>query len=50
MTPEPQASKPPKVAIFDRPASADRPRRAWLPWAVAVAVASAWGVYFFWLR
>ena len=47
---ETDSRKPPKVAVFERPASADRPRRNWLPWALAVAVSAAWGLYIFWLR
>jgi hypothetical protein len=41
-----------RVAIYERPASADRPPRRWIVLAVtiAVAVASAWGFYFFWVR
>lgn len=42
--------KPPRVAIFDRPASADRPRRAWLPWVAAIVLAAAWGAYVLWMR
>lgn len=41
--------KPPRVAIYDRPAAADRPR--WMRWPVLVAVAAslASGLYW-WFR
>lgn len=45
-----QPSQPPKVAIYERPASADRPRRTWIVWTTAIAVSAAWGVYYFWMR
>jgi hypothetical protein len=42
--------KPPRVAIYDRPAAADRPRRGWLPWAIALSIAAAWGAYLLWAQ
>jgi hypothetical protein len=45
-----QPSPTRKVGIYERPASADRPRRGWVVWAIAIAVAVAWGVYFLWAR
>jgi hypothetical protein len=48
--PKNTVAQAPKVAIFERPASADRPRRAWLPWAIAGVVSVAWGLYYFWVR
>ena len=50
MTSEQPSSQPPKVAIYERPASADRPRRTWIVWTSAIAVSAAWGVYYFWMR
>jgi hypothetical protein len=50
MSTDPQHGKPNKVAVYDRPASADRPRRTWLPVAIAVAVSVGWSVYLFWFR
>jgi hypothetical protein len=50
MATEQSPSKPPKVAIYDRPAGADRPWRTWIVWGTALAVSAAWGAYYFWLR
>jgi hypothetical protein len=50
MANEQSSDRPQKVAIYERPASADRPRRTWIVWATAIAVSTAWGAYFFWLR
>jgi hypothetical protein len=44
------ASRPPKVAIYDRPASADRPHRRWLVWIIAALGTAAWGAYLLWAR
>jgi hypothetical protein len=45
-----QTSPARKVGIYERPASADRPRRVWAVWAIAIAVAGAWSLYFLWAR
>jgi hypothetical protein len=50
MTIEQPSSMPPKVAIYERPASADRPRRTWIVWITAIAASAAWGAYYFWLH
>jgi multidrug resistance efflux pump len=42
--------RPPRVAIYERPAGADRPRRRWLPAAIAVLLGAAWGGWWLWLR
>ena len=36
-----------KVGIYERPASADRPRRRWVIWAIAIAVVCAWSFFLF---
>jgi type VI protein secretion system component VasF len=44
-------TQPPKVAIFERPASADRPRRRWLlTWVLLLAGAVVLMTYFVWMR
>jgi hypothetical protein len=44
------ASRPSKVAIYDRPASADRSHRRWLAWIIAAVASAAWGAYLLWAR
>jgi hypothetical protein len=39
-----------KVGIYERPASADRPKAKWIVWLIAIAVSIAWAIYFFWYR
>ena len=34
-----------KVGIYDRPASADRPRRGWVILAIAIAVVCVWSFF-----
>jgi hypothetical protein len=45
-----QPSPTRRVGIYERPASADRAWRRWVVWAIAIAAAGAWGVYFLWAR
>ena len=36
-----------KVGIYERPASADRLRRGWVIWAIAIAVVCVWSFIYF---
>jgi hypothetical protein len=38
------------VGVYERPASADRRLRRWLPWLIALVVTLAWLAYFAFAR
>ena len=50
MNDQPPAPPERKLGVYDRPASADRPRGRLIIWLIAIAVSLGWLLYFFVLR